>query len=389
MANSNNRVFDDPELKISLNFLFSIVSRFSRILYLIIISFLIILAFGMVYFEIPVYIQARGIIRPIAEVNQIISPVQGIISDIKVNDNQHISRGQVIIQLESEKEVAQKKLIVNELNIVRSCISDLAVLTEINNPTGGLQTEKYQFDYQLYSQSLTDIDLKIDQAKTEYFRLENLFKEKYISKKEFEESVLKYNSLLVHRKQLVSEKHKQWINEIYDFRTKEKELVNQISELSFYLDKSIVTAPVSGIIQGIRSKYKGEYCSAGTTICNLIPDTGLVAIVYLPPKDIGNISSGQNLRLLIDSYDYKYWGALGAECTMISNDIEIIENQPFFRVSCNFQPFPRLEYRNIKVDPANGMTLTAQFLVAEKNLWQLLRDQAYYIVSKDRSSKQD
>jgi multidrug resistance efflux pump len=389
MPDSTSHILNDPDLKNNVIGLFSKSRLVSHSIYLIIVGFLMLLSIGMAIFKIPVYIRTRGILRPSSEVNQILTPVQGIVSEIYVNESQLVNKGDPIIRLESKKENLQKIVMVNELNLVRQWMHDIIEITDTNNSILNIVTDKYQIDYQLYNEQIINIDFKLNLANTDYRRFQNLFNEKYISDKEFDESVLRYKSLLTEKKQLITGKKKQWINELNEFKLKEAGLVKQISEIGFFIEKSTITAPISGIIQGIRTKYKGEFCSAGTKICKLIPNTNLVAEIFIPPKDIGFISPGQNVRLLIDSYDYKYWGGLKASCISISEDVEIIENQALFRVICGIQQPAYLEFRQKRVSPGKGMTLTAQFLVEEKNVWQLLWDDSYNMITKEPERKNE
>jgi membrane fusion protein, peptide pheromone/bacteriocin exporter len=389
MPDSTSHILNDPDLRNTVIGFSSKPRLFSHSIYLIIVGFLMLLSIGMAFFKIPVYIRTRGILRPSSEVNQILAPVQGIVDKIYVSENQLVNEGDPIIRLESEKENLQKGLIVAELNLLSEWVQDLITITDTNNVSFNLVTDKYQIDYQLYNEQIQNIDFKLDLAKTDYLRFQNLFNEKYISEKEFDESVLKYISLMTEKKLLITGKKKQWINELNEFKLKETGLVKQISEIGFFIDKSIITAPSSGIIQSIRTKYKGEFCSTGTLMCKLIPNTNLVAEIFIPPKDIGFIRRGQNVRLLIDSYDYKYWGGLKASCSSISEDVEIIENQALFRVICDLQPPACLEFRQKKVSPGKGMTLTAQFLVEEKNVWQLLWDDSFNLISIEPEKKNE
>jgi len=381
MPDSFRKILPDPDLKNSINELFSRSSILSQTIYISILFLLAVLSVAMAFVNIPVYVRARGIIRPSMEIKQILAPVHGIISEINTIENQLIKKDQMIVQMESEKENLQINILVDELYTIRLWLADLSVLLSDDPGPKTLCTEKYRIDSQLLTQQMHHLNLKIDRADKDYQRNKNLFDQKFISLKELEEHEYQCKSLMEEKKRLHSEKQKQWTNEQNEYVLKENSLVNEINGISFFLEKSVIRAPVAGIIQGIRNKYTGEYCAAGSIICRLIPDTGLVTEILISPKDIGFITPGQTVRLLIDSYDYRYWGALQARCTSISSDVEIIDNQALFRVLCSLQSPAFLEYHNSRVLPGTGMTLTAQFLVTEKNAWQLLRDEVYAIVA--------
>jgi HlyD family secretion protein len=384
MSASPNRIFEDPNLKNTNGTFFSDQNSISHAIYLIIILLLISLAIGMAVVNVPVFIQSRGIIRPSAEVNQILAPVQGIIDSLYADENQPVRKGQIILKLESEKETLQKKLLENELSELQAWLDDLKIILHKNADIREIKTEKIRLDFNIHLQQLNDIEQRMQIAGTDYQRYTRLWQDKFISQKEYEESALKYKSLQSEKEKLNSEKRRQWINESVELTLKESLLTKQISEINFFIEKSVIIAPVSGIIQGIRNNYKGEICMAGKAICNLIPDTGLMAEMFIPPKDIGFISPEQDVRLLIDSYDYKYWGVLKAKCSSISADVEVSQNQALYRVICSIPTDSELKYRNSKAKPGKGMTLTAQFLVMEKSVWQLLLDNAFVVISGER-----
>jgi HlyD family secretion protein len=389
MSSPRNHILNEPDLNNSLNTFFSSSKQLSQIIYLIILALLTTMAIGMAIVQIPVYIHTRGILRPANEVNQIIAPVSGIINEIKASENQFVSKGQAILILESAKEELYKSLLTDELELIHLWLKDLKELAANNNINPLLITDKYRIKFELYNQEITSIDLKLNLAESEYNKFRNLFEEEFISEKEYDEAFLKYKSLFNEKNKLVSENQMQITNELNEMILKESELRKKISEINYYLEKSVIRAPVSGIIQGIRNNYPGEYCSVGIDVCKLIPDTVLIAELYISPKDIGYISAGQYVRLLIDSYDYKYWGTMNAQCVSISEDIELIDNQALFRVICELTNTPWLEYRNARVKPGKGMTFTAQFLIMKRNLWQLLRDQAYNLVLQEKSKKSE
>ncbi len=382
MPVEKNAIFENPDFRNFLNSLFNNSSELSKIIYLSILCILIFTGIGMYLLKIPVYVESRGIIRPSASVMQILAPVPGLVNNICVSENQFIEKGGLIIQFDTDKESLQKILIENELQDIHLRVGDLKSILNQDKKVSKFLTKKYSTEYRIFEEQLNNINLRLELAKRDNDRFGNLVDENFISPKEYEESELKYRSLITEKKQLLSGKEQQWINELSELTIKERILIKQLTETEFYIRKSNITAPFSGIIQGIRNIYPGEYFSAGKDICRLVPDTCLEAEMFLSPGNIGMIKTGQNVRLLIDSYDYKYWGVIKATCQSISEDIEKIETQVLFRVICRFDSNQKLEYQNRFVTPGKGMTLTAQFMVTEKNIWQLLRDKLFISLSE-------
>ncbi len=389
MPNSSYPILEDPQLKNSVNSLFQSAGNISHLIYLILICFLGFIAFGITLINIPVYIQARGMLRPTREVNKISCPVQGIISTIYANENQYVTKYGLIVGLDSEKEKQNRNQLFDELQTIQIWEKDLKELSLHKKSRPLLASDKYSLDNQIFHNQLAAMDLKLNLAEIEYIRYKNLYESSFVSEKDFDEAKSLVISLIKEKDRIVSQKHSQWINDLNDCINREREISSLIKELDFFIEKSEIIAPFSGIVQGIRSRYPGEFCSAGTILCSLIPDTSVMVELGIPPRDIGLISKGQEVRLLVDSYDFKYWGTLKAFCTSISEDVELIGNQPFFRVLCEFPSTPQLEYRNLKVTPVKGMTLTAQFMITKRTIWQLLRDNTFNLISEFPEQKED
>lgn len=76
----------------------------------------------------------------------------------------------------------------------------------------------------------------------------------------------------------------------------------------------------------------------------------------------------------IDAYNYNQWGTALGEILSIGKDVISINNKPFFKVKCQIdQKYLTLE-NGVKGRLKKGMTLTAQFILAERSLYDLLYD---------------
>jgi multidrug resistance efflux pump len=214
MSISTFPIQDDPDLRNSLNTFFRKTGSLSHSIYFSILGLLVLIMIGMAAIDVPVYKQARGIIRPSAEVNHILAPVQGIIQYINVTENQFVPKGFPVIFMESENEKLELSLLTNELENVRLWLKDLKKITYFTNESPLLLSEKYQIEYRLYFNQMNNIELKLTQANKDYQRFKKLHDEKFISKKELEDAELKYKFLNSERNQFTSEKLKQWNYEI-------------------------------------------------------------------------------------------------------------------------------------------------------------------------------
>ncbi len=76
----------------------------------------------------------------------------------------------------------------------------------------------------------------------------------------------------------------------------------------------------------------------------------------------------------ISAFNYNQWGLLTGKIIEISNDIQLVKEQPIFKVKCALdQDFLKLK-NGYPAKFKKGMTLHARFMVTKRSLWQLLYD---------------
>jgi HlyD family secretion protein len=82
------------------------------------------------------------------------------------------------------------------------------------------------------------------------------------------------------------------------------------------------------------------------------------------------------VRLLVDAFNYRDWGAAAGRVESIPADAVAIGGQPFFRVRCTLES-DRLRLRSgVEARLRRGLAVEARFVVTRRTLLQLLRDRA-------------
>lgn len=136
--------------------------------------------------------------------------------------------------------------------------------------------------------------------------------------------------------------------------------------------KGYVIANISGTGHIAEGLQLGSYIQGGQKVAEILPDSGLLAVCYVSPRDIAFVRPGQNVQLQIDSYNYYDWGMLNGSVTEIFKDLVFIENRPFYIVHCKMER-DFLTLKNGYVGKLlKGMTGKANFIQGKKSLWQLL-----------------
>ncbi len=118
----------------------------------------------------------------------------------------------------------------------------------------------------------------------------------------------------------------------------------------------------------------GSNLTAGNIICEISPDSNLIAECYLTPADIGLIKEGSKVKFQIASYNYNQWGMASGEVLEIGKDIIMLNNTPVFKVICSIDQKELSLKSGAKGILKKGMTLQARFLIANRSIFELLYD---------------
>ena len=378
------RILENPDLKNTAEDIFGSANHGTQVLYIILLSLLFITGGLMAVIQVPVYVESRGTLRPCSDRKVVCSPAQGIVGKIFVEENQIVRKNDLILIINTDKEKVQLGFLNQEIKNTSEWLYDCNYLT-INHPSvfDSLRTAKYRAEFLLFEQEQQLLEIEIKQLTTDINRLKPMEKDSLISKKEMEEIEIKYFNLVGRLKSNLSLKVNQWQIQADNFKQKYASLSEEKFALEYFINEAEIRAPESGSIQGIRNIFAGDFCSPGKPLCTLVPDTGMVVEMFIDSRDIGYIKPGMRTRFKIDAFDYKYWGFLEGRCVSISNDFEMVDNLPFFRVICQPDLPCKLSYGNKTVDLSPGMTLTSQFIFTSRSIWQLIRDKIYDWVEED------
>ena len=140
--------------------------------------------------------------------------------------------------------------------------------------------------------ALSQLNLKKEALKAIHDRQQKLFGQKVIAAIDYEKAKTDYDQILAEitffRKQarnIWKQKSLTLTDERNQLSLKEKQLLNE-------LPKYVLTSPVKGELQNVSTVSAGQLLTQGQKLAELSPDTSLLAICYLSPKDVGLIRAG-------------------------------------------------------------------------------------------------
>ncbi|WP_439328151.1 HlyD family efflux transporter periplasmic adaptor subunit [Lonepinella sp. BR2357] len=146
---------------------------------------------------------------------------------------------------------------------------------------------------------------------------------------------------------------------------------------------SQIKAPLKGIVKNIKINTVGGVVSAGQTILEIVPiDEKLLVQVYVAPRDVAFIRTGQEALIKISAYDYAIYGGIEGKVTLISPDtlqddrrpseLKLNPDQAYYRVLVETVSNNITDKNGNKMDITPGMTATADIKTGTKTVFQYL-----------------
>lgn len=369
---SDRQIFPHEIVSFSAEHHFAQYHTRSRTVYLLIL-FLLVAAFVTICIvKVEVSVHSSGILRAGNERSVIRVPVEGRIDSLFVTENMHVQQGQVLFKIRSHAVDEQTMLVNEQSQDLQAQLHDLEQL--VNGGGGALQSTLYRQQYQTYQQKMAELQRRYTQVKRSYDRYKALFDQHVVAPAEYE----KYQSdlentageLQLSREQQFSE----WQGELTGIRQQLQQTEAKQSMYNHEKEYYTVRAVTSGSIQQLKGIQAGSYVAVNEELGEISPDSGLIAEVYVLPKDIGLLRKGTPVNVQVDAFNYNEWGLLGGKVIAISNDVFLDNHQPYFKVRCALDRDYLTLHNGYKGLVKKGMTAQVRFHVTRRTLYQLLYD---------------
>jgi membrane fusion protein, peptide pheromone/bacteriocin exporter len=327
---------------------------------------------------VDVSVQSNGVIRTVAEKNEIRSLVSGLISVAKVKENTPIIQGQTLFVLKTDVLNTKIRLNSYQQNEKRQLIQDLSLLVKIDSSSilkvKGLMSplciQQYnQFRYTLQEniQHQRKVKKELD---TDCF----LYKEKVIAMREFDEKEYAYNQLVAEYRSSIERQITLWQSDLSRYQIEFTELEALQKQLLEEKEQYVIKASATGTIQQLTGKYVGSSIQAGENLGIISPDSNLLVECYVSPQDIGFLRKDMQANFQINSFNYNQWGLASGKILNVANDFIIQNQKPVFKVQCLMdKTFLKLKTGYVgKIK--KGMNLRARFIITRRSIYQLMYD---------------
>ncbi|MCX2432655.1 HlyD family secretion protein [Pedobacter sp. GR22-10] len=351
----------------------------TQIIYSVTLLAVVMALSALPFIYTTVSVKGSGSLQSNIEKNELLAPVSGKITMINLTDNKKIKKGDLLLNIDPTLQEKQGMILSSRTNELSDLLNDATLLLKKVDLSGAglpaLHTGLYTASWQQFMEQTQNALNAKNQAYQIYARYEILFAKKVVTQAEYEQYKFNYDQALSDFN-LVARKYKtQWQTEANQYRKELKDLDNQMVQLTEQEKLYQLTAHIDGTVQGLSGLQTGSFVSAGQKIGEISPDSALLAINYIKPSDIGLIKKGQEARFQIDAFNYNQWGLLKGVVTDISDDIVMINQNPYFKVKCKLnQDYLQLK-NGYKGQVKKGMSFSARFTIAKRSLYQLLYDQ--------------
>ena len=251
----------------------------------LIISFIVITGLWMYLGKVDIVVTARGIIIPSGE-EKVIQPLEkGVVSEIKVEEGDYITKGQtvaIVSPAEYEPELELNNLREEEARIAEQLASNRARLSTTMDTKNRLNSVK-------------DI---IPQAR--------------------------YDEVAVEATQLTHE-----INSLNASLAQVKNKRIQIEK-----QKQILTSPIDGYVNKVLIHTIGGVVTPAEKIMTIVPkDAKMVIKAKVLNQDVGFIDADMPVSIKVDTYNFQKYGILNGKVTLVSpNSIDDEKLGPIYEV---------------------------------------------------------
>ncbi len=349
---------------------------------------ILLVIFIMNFFYREIVVRGKGTIRPSSEIRTIENLEGGIVSNIYINETDHVNRGEILLKLynpQDESRLKETRAEVNALEAKRIRLTSLIDGVEPNFPEKlresapiAVVTEKSVYDAvidQLASKTLV-LDSRISQKEAELIEAkaeiqkqidrmataeENLriFRQAVANKVRSEIDLIRaekevneiasaiaslrdeiplYNAAVEQAKfdkqdELKAETER-YMDELIQTMMELDGLKATLKELEDILERTTIYSPVDGTVKQLFVTSRGNTLNAGQAILELVPDDDSTLVrVNVSPTDIGFIRECSVAYVEFTALDFNRFGYLDGWVERISPDALMNqEGQPFFEV---------------------------------------------------------
>lgn len=285
--------------------------------------------------EIQLVVNTNGIIEPIDR-SEVYAPIDALVARIFQEEGAKVSKGQVLIQLESDP--------------IRSSITDAkTALLEAKRQEKAATSGPLKEEIATLDAATAEIALQLDQTNKDLVIEESLLAKGAIARaavdnlrKQREQLQLRLDNQKRKKEDLLqrySPEEKQWAQD------KVRELTNQVQFLEKQQQTESVTALRSGSLFSLEVK-PGAYVTKGQLLAQINPPGKVMLRAYVDEPDLGRVAKGQTVSIEWDGLPNKKWNGVVEKP---AEQVVSLNNRTVGYVLCSIEGEPKELIPNLNV----------------------------------------
>jgi HlyD family secretion protein len=294
----------------------------------------------------------QGQLEPIGDVKQIQLPIGGVVDKILVSNGQSVSKGQVLIQLDTQASSQQ-------LSSVQSRIKDKARQV--------LRTEE------LHQEQYSSLQAQLAMDEIILKKLKDLFEAGASSELQYLQQKTAVEKL---RGDLNSSKIEAK-RQLAILRQEMAQLKAENALASTSVAYQSLRSPVDGVVFDLKPTSAGFVAQTSEPVLKIVPRSNLEAQVEVPSDKIGFVRVGMPVDISVDSFPASDFGVIHGEVVSIGSDA-LPPDQQKQQLKYNYPATIKMANQALILNDGRklplqvGMSLTANIKLRSVSYLQLL-----------------
>ncbi|PJG43104.1 hemolysin secretion protein D [Acinetobacter tandoii] len=355
--------------------------------------FLVVFVFWAYHSPVEEVTRGQGSVIPTSREQILQSLDPGTIKEMLVKEGDIVEKGQILLRLDDTRSSAilrESEAKVANLEAMSARLRAESYGTSIQFLTGISESLKHR-ERAAYTARRRAVDEAVAGLQTSKAMLD---REIAITAPMVAEGVMSEVELLRMRRQSsdlalqIDEKRNQYAadanNELVRVESELAQAKENMAMRADPVDRSLIRAPLKGIVKNIKINTVGGVVQAGQDIMEIVPlNDKLLVEAYIRPQDVAFVHPGLAAIVKITAYDYALYGGLEGKVTLISPDtlrdktrpseLNLNPEEAYYRILVethqnsltdkNGQPMPIIPGMIASVDVKTGEKTIFQYLI--------------------------
>ena len=308
-----------------------------------------------------------GKLEPLGVVKDVQVPIGGVVDAILVQDGERVSKGQVLLRLDTETTLDRKESIETTIKLTDQQLKlkrvELARFLDMNQTTQDVLGKRLVLENEILVRykMLTDEGAS---AELQYLTQKNKVQEIQGQLEETRVERLRQEAILQQ--------------DIRGLQSQLADLRSKLTEIDVNIRYQAIKSPVDGVVFDLQPKSPGFVAQTSEPVLKIVPFDKLEARVEVPSEDIGFVAVGKPVDISIDSFPASDFGVLEGTVRSIGSDVLPPDQM---NTTYRFPADIQLNSQQLKLkDGSNlplqvGMSLQANIKLRKVSYLQLLLQQ--------------